>query len=481
MRLFPPAGFSCTLVSAFLWTVAAAQAGDTWERFRGPNGSGVAAECGIPVQWTEKDWRWRVELPGVGHSSPVVRGTRVFITTADEKTGARRLQCRHTADGRLLWEKEYPGSPFSKNKLNSYASSTPALDGLRVFLALVTPDEYTVVALDQASGGQCWRRTLGGYAAEHGFGCSPIVVDGLLIVPIEQNPPEDPSAPKKKPAARKKPADAKAKIKPVADKAAAGPAAAAGPSTAAAAAVAGVSGSPAAAKPAERKSSIVALDCRTGEIRWQTPRASERAAYSTPCLYEPAGRPAQLIFTSSAQGFSSLDPKTGKANWELPLFHNRVVGSPIIAAGLILASSGSGGGGREMFAVRPGEAVKDVQPEQVYEVKPPIPYVPTSVCDGRRVFLCGDGGVCTCIEAASGKQLWQSRLDGKFFASPVLVGNRVYCVSRDGDMMVLAAADKFKLLAQFNLGEASNATPAVAGGVMYVRTVSHLMAIGGKP
>ena len=117
----------------------------------------------------------------------------------------------------------------------------------------------------------------------------------------------------------------------------------------------------------------------------------------------------------------------------------------------------------------------------MYEVKPPIPYVPTSVCDGRRIFLCGDGGVFTCIEAASGRQIWQARVDGKFFASPVLVGDRLYCVSRDGDMLVLAAADEYKLLAQFKLGEPSNATPAVAGGVMYVRTVSHLMAIGGKP
>jgi len=188
-----------------------------------------------------------------------------------------------------------------------------------------------------------------------------------------------------------------------------------------------------------------------------------------------------LLATSSAHGFSALDPATGKSLWELPVFKQRVVGSPLVACGLVFGTAGSGGSGKQMFAVRPADPAKKVEAAVAYELKESLPYVPIFVSDGRRVYLLGDQGVMTCIQPSDGKVLWRERIGGTYFASPVLVDGRLYCASREGRMVVVAAADQYKLLATVDLEEPTNATPAVAGGVMYIRTLSHLMAIGGRP
>jgi outer membrane protein assembly factor BamB len=389
-----------------------------WTRFRGPNGSGVSAMTTFPVQWSPSDYRWRVELPGIGHSSPVVWGERIFVTAANEKDGSEIVCGRKTANGESLWTRTFAAKTYPKNKLNTYASSTPAVDENRLYVTWTLPDHHWVLALDPHDGHELWRYDLGAFAAEHGSGASPILFRDTVIVTNDQN----------------------------------------------------------------GESSIVALDASTGAVRWKVPRRAQRAAYSTPCLYQPPGGPPQLILTSSSQGITSLDAPNGKLNWELPVFNNyRVVGSPIVAAGLIVASSGTGGGGKQFVAARPGDPAKGIKPAVAYELKGTLPYVPTSVSDDRLMFLFGDQGVVSCIRAASGEICWRERLDVKFFASPVLAAKRVYCIARDGQMIVLAAADRYQLLARFALGEPSNATPAIAGGTMYLRTASHLMAIGGKP
>ena len=99
---------------------------------------------------------------------------------------------------------------------------------------------------------------------------------------------------------------------------------------------------------------------------------------------------------------------------------------------------------------------------------------------GERLYLFGDTGYLTCLEAATGKPIWQEKVSDRFFGSPVCVGGRIYCISRTGTVYVVAAAEKYKLLAVNPLGEKSHATPAVAGGRMYLRTYSHLISVGGK-
>lgn len=386
---------------------------DAWPRFRGPNGNGAAEAEHPPATWAEKDYRWRITLPGSGHSSPVIWGDRVFVTVGDEKGPALSVCAFATLNGKSVWSQAIEIEKFKKNQLNSYASSTPALDGKRLYVSWASPEHYVVTALNQADGKPLWRHDLGGFQGEHGFGGSPIVYDDLVIVAREHDGP----------------------------------------------------------------SSIVALDAATGKPRWTTERKTQKAAYSTPVVFQRADGPKQLVFTSWAHGFYALDPATGKELWELPVFHNRLVGSPSTGGGLVLAAAGTGGGGKQFFAVRPGDGTAGGKAEVAYEVTPPIPYVPTPLCHDGRAYLFGDGGVVTCIKLDNGEVLWRERLNNKFFGSPIRVGGKIYCIARDGKVAVLDATAEFHAPQWVDLGEASHSTPAAAGGTLYFRTLTHLMAL----
>lgn len=389
---------------------------DQWTRFRGPNGSGISGASDIPTKWTAADYLWRVELPGIGYSSPVVWEERTFITSAIEDTAEQLVCCLSTNDGRILWKREFPAITHSKHKFNCYASASPAVDAKRVYCVWANPEAHVVVALDQQTGQEQWRHDFGPYEAEHGFGASPIVFDGMVIVTADRD--ED--------------------------------------------------------------CFLAALDCDSGKVLWKVPRETERAAYATPLIYRGKDGKPQLILASSAHGVSSHDPYSGKTYWEERVFHLRVVGSPMVASGLVFASCGSGGGGKRTVAVRPGDTSGKTLPEVVYEVKGSLPYVPVPVAKGSLLFLWSDQGVVQCLDAASGEVVWKERVGGQFFGSPVRVDDRIYCISREGVVFVLAAAERYELLAEVDLGEPSNSTPAIADGVMYLRTVSHLMAVGGK-
>lgn len=402
----------CVVLLLFAQPIAAQQ----WTRFRGPNGSGQSDAATIPATWSTKDYNWRVKLPGIGYSSPVIWGSRIFVTSAVEEDATRIIRCLDTSDGGLIWKRQFESTTHKKSPLNSYAASTPAVDKDHVYLSWTTPEDFTLVALDQQKGEVVWRRKLGPYLTAHGSGASPIVFEGMVIMPNEQM----------------------------------------------------------------ENSSVFAVDRMTGETRWKTDLLVRLGGYATPCIYREDGGPAQLILVSSGLGVTSLDPRTGKENWKLECLSDRVVGSPIIASGLIIAYSGVGGRGTRLVAVRPGNAAKGVEPEEVYQLKGSLPYVCTPVTRGDLLFLWFDLGVVTCVDAPTGKVHWQERVGSNYFCSPVRVGDRIYCISRDGEMVVLAAAEQYKLLARINLEERSNSTPAIAGGVMYLRTASHLMAIGGN-
>lgn len=391
--------------------------GEPWPRFRGPNGEGAVESASIPEHWTVADCNWRVELPGSGYSSPVVWGDRVVVTSALPDDGTQVIRALRTADGGTLWETRFPAVSYSKHAFNSFASSTPALDGQHVFYTWTTPEHQFVAALALDTGRELWRRDLGPYVSQHGSGASLMLCEGMVIVPHET----------------------------------------------------------------DAESFVAALDVSTGAIRWKCPRRTEKTAFSTPFLYTAEGSPPQLILASWAHGLYSLDPRTGKPNWEWAQFQNRVVGSPVPAAGRILVSNGEGGIGRQFFVLLPGSPGGTTQPRLAYEVKESLPYVTCVVARGDLVFLWFDKGVVTCLDGPTGAVHWRERIGGDYFGSPVRVGSRLYCISRAGELVVLAAEAKFQDIARIDLGEPSHSTPAVADGAMYLRTTSHVLAIGGQP
>jgi hypothetical protein len=145
-----------------------------------------------------------------------------------------------------------------------------------------------------------------------------------------------------------------------------------------------------------------------------------------------------------------------------------------VAGGLVFVSCGQGGNGKLLLAVEPAAQ----GPREVYRLEQNIPNVPTPVVAGKLLFLWHDRGVVSCHAVATGKQHWRERIGGDFHSSPVRIGNRVLCASRDGEVVVLAADKKFKLLARNSLDEPCHATPAVAHDRLYLRTTSSLVCIG---
>ena len=412
-------------------SVSAAEEGH-WSRFRGPNGTGISDAATVPVTWTDADYNWKITLPGTGHSSPVLWGNRIFLTCGDAETARRIILCLNTAAGRTLWRREYPSETFNQHRDNSFATATPAADSAGLVLTWTTPEEILLVALDP-DGREVWRRDFGPIVAAHGSGTSPVIVGDLVVLTNDQ---ED---------MNRMPWDRIIGSRPVG------------------------------------KSSLIAVDRKTGATRWQLERRTALAAYSTPCLYRPDGGPAELIVTSTAHGITSVDPATGKVNWEVDkIFLDRCVGSPVTAPGLVLAGYGFGTRGSLYVAVRPGSRAAGVGAAIAYQLKKPVPLVPTPIVKDGRLFLWHDDGRVECRKVETGEAIWSERVGGSYYGSPVWVAGRLYCISRKGEVVVLAASDEFKLLGRVELGEPSYATPAVSDGVMYLRTLSRLFSLGGK-
>jgi outer membrane protein assembly factor BamB len=407
---------SSVVGSFVLVLLTASPAAPDWPRFRGPNGSGLAPALDLPARWGEQDYRWKVRLPGVGHSSPVVCGERVFVTCADEKAGTRSALCLHAATGRLLWRRDFPLVKSPRHPDNSAASATPAADDSHVYVCFADPKQYLVLALSHA-GREVWRADLGPFRGGHGFGASPVVHEGVVAVPNDQDGP----------------------------------------------------------------GALLGLDRDTGKVLWRVPRQG-KASYSTPCVYRPAGRPAELIFTNYEHGVTGVDPKTGKVNWELDAFAKghveTPIGSPVVAGDLILAPCGWLGVRQAVVAVRPprdGEG----KPQKVYTLARSVPLCTTPLVKDGLLFLWNERGVVSCADARTGEVHWRERVPGSYYSSPVCLGDRLGNISREGDFVVLAAAKRYGILAVNRLGEGSHSTPAVANGRLYLRTFTHLFAVGG--
>ena len=151
-----------TLSLTVMLAAAAAAGAQEWTRFRGPNGTGISPARGAPVKWTEKNFRWRVAIPGIGHAQPVIWGDRIFLTSALNNGMERLLLCLNKDDGKELWVKRYALSTHGKHRLNSFASSTPTVDKDRVYAVMASPEQFLVKAWSHA-GKELWSVDLGAF------------------------------------------------------------------------------------------------------------------------------------------------------------------------------------------------------------------------------------------------------------------------------------------------------------------------------
>ncbi len=384
---------------------------EEWPGWRGPRGDGTSLEPTAPVRWSAQDnVYWKAALPGVGHSSPVIWGDRIYLTTCLEAEGKRELLCLDRRDGKILWSRTVLQAPLEdKHKLNSYASATPLTDGKHVWVSFLQFPAMIVACYDE-EGARVWKKSPGTFFSKHGFCSPPILYKNLVILNGDQ----------------------------------------------------------------DAQGYLVALDKETGCQVWRTDRPNCTRSYCPPLIARAADH-MQLVLTGSLC-VASYDPDTGRQIWIVDGPTEQFVASMVFANGLFYLTSGYPT--YHAMAIRPdGHGNVTRTHVQWHETKG-AGYVPSPVAQGKNLFLVNDGGIGTCFDGLRGKRLWQERLGKHHSASPIAAAGHLYFVADDGTTYVVAASDKFQLLAKNPLNEDCYASPAISRGQLFIRTSQHLFCIG---
>jgi outer membrane protein assembly factor BamB len=378
----------------------------------------VSDTQGIPAQWTDGDIRWKARLPGEGISSPVAWGDRLFVTSAEPAVGQRHLLCLSDADGQELWRQSQSFQVYKKHTVNTFATSTPAVDAERVYQVWQSSEASALLAFTH-DGKPAWKFDLDPFSEGHGGGVSPIVWRDLVVVACDQQGP----------------------------------------------------------------SYLVAVDRRTGELRWKTPRRSKRAGYATPCVYQVPGLPDALVFSEWKHGITGVDPQTGSVLWEIDCFGDeteRAIASPIVAGDVIFGTCGFATSDKHCVAVRPSAAGGKSQVSELFRIERGAPHLPTPLAYQNRLFLWTEKGIVSSARLDNGHVVTTKRIGGNYSASPICIDGRLYAVSDEGEVVVLKADDSLEELARNQLDEPSRSTPAVSGGRLYLRTMSQVLCIRGS-
>jgi len=422
------------LIFAFAFIVAhTASAKTDWNRFRGPNGTGVAETKGLPDKVSEETTAWKIPL-GKGWSSPVLWQDKVVVT-AETGPGKWAVLMLDAKTGKELWRHEESFSEHKKHNFNSFASSSPFIDAERIYINWCTDTTIRALALDH-TGKLLWKNDhVADYIHEHGTGISPVVVDGVMIVRSEFDWQRD--------------------------------------------------GKIYTEVPAQKawKACVVGLNVKTGKQIWKDELPNCLNTFSTPVVHVRANGKSEVICTNNASGVIGLDPATGKKNWQYnPGFSQRSLGSGVLQDNQFFCTFGTGGGVKEFAAID----VSGAEPKPVpFEFSKGLPYVPSPLVMDGLMYLLGDGGILKVVDFKSGKQLYEERLNGsagssKFFSSPVAADGKFFAGSQQGDLIIIKAGAKFEQLSASKLDSPINASPAIGEGRLYIRTEKMLWCIGNK-
>jgi len=398
-------------------------AGEDWPCFRGPGRQGISQEKGVPTQWSAtSSIRWKTAIPGEGWSSPIASGDRIFATTALDNGTSLHLICLDRTSGKIAWDKEIIKQKAGhKSQQNSYATSTPATDGKRVY---VVACDGRILAVSMG-GTVEWVNSDFDYYSEHGLAVSPVLYDDLVIVCFDWSSP--------------------------------------GPDTKVGWQV------------AWDKAVIFAVDKNTGKVRWKGSRGSSRVAHVVPQVAMVDGQD-QLVSGAGnvVQGF---DLKTGERLWTVSSRGEGVVPSVVVGDGLAFTASGFGES--RVCAVRLGGGRGDVtKTHTVWESRDDVPKMSSMLYVSPHLYLATETGVAKCMTGATGEVLWRERLRGPFSASPVWADGKVYFLSEKGTTTVVEEGPQFKVVATNELGEKCCASPAISQGNLFLRTEKTLYCIG---
>jgi outer membrane protein assembly factor BamB len=423
-----------------------------WPSFRGWFANGIAEGYRTPVQWnleTEKNVEWKTPIPGLGHSSPVMFGDRIFVTTAisanedpvlkvglygditpleETDVHAWKIYCLDRKTGRIIWERtactDVP--KIKRHPKSTHANPTPATDGTHIVAFFGSEGLYCY----DFEGKLLWFRDLGvldsGYyvvpAAQFGFGSSPVIYEGVVYLQCD----------------------------------------------------------------VEKNSFVAAFSLENGKEIWRTPR-NDVPTWSTPTIHKTADR-LYLILNGYREA-AGYDAKTGVRIWNLSGNGDVPVPTPVVANNLIFLTNAHGPLS-PIYAIRL-TATGDISLKGIIRANRYIAwsearggaYMQTPLVYNNYLYICTDNGVLSCYEADSGKRMYQTRLGTGatgFTASGVAADGKLYYTSEDGDVYVVKPGSQYQLLATNSMGEVCMATPAISEGVLYFRTRSNLVAIREK-
>lgn len=413
-----------------------------WPRFRGPSGDGHVVSGRLPVRWSEKQHvTWKTPVPGKGHSSPIIAGGQVWLTTAittplsEQELEAKLAQvenprglelaasislralCFDQESGRLLHDIEVfrPQDPEPIHSTNTYASPTPVLHAGRLYVHF---GSYGAACIDTQSGKVLWRNTLLKVTHQNGPGSSPVLWKDLLITHFDGTDQQF----------------------------------------------------------------LAALHISDGTLAWRTDRSGEmhpkgdfQKAYATPTIAETEYG-VELI-SPAANWVYGYNPANGKELWRAHYgeLGFSTVPCPVVGRGMAFVCTSFMKS--RLLAVKIGGRGDVTERNVVWTSDSQIPKKPSLMLVGGELYVGNDAGIITCLDVNTGEEIWRNRIGGNHSASPIFAGGLIYYFDQEGKATILRAGRKFEKVAVNELDSGCNASPAAADGALYVRTADHLYRI----
>jgi outer membrane protein assembly factor BamB len=442
----PTRALRTALAAAFLAGVTVSAS--DWPSWRGPLGTGSTTETRLPERWSAtENIAWKAPLAGLGVSSPIVAGNRIFVTsqlgsgvrspgnhprlvqgTDAAAAGERPIEARaaadnrtvflveafNRADGKRLWEYRLQaiGTLPGVHDKHNLASPSPVTDGQMVYAWFGTGQ---IVALDM-NGRLVWQRHLGTEISPFdviwGHSSSPALFGDTLILLCDHAP----------------------------------------------------------------ASYILAVDKRTGRERWRADRGKGKLSYSTPLVVQAATGPELII--NSSERIDAYDPRTGALLWYTGTTNRFPIPVPVFHDGMIYMSRGYRSG--PYLAIRPGGRGDITSTHVAWQAQTGAPYISSLVHDAGLIYMATDVGGVTVVDANTGARVWQQRVDGIFTASPVAGDGKIYFVSETGETIVMKSGRTPAVIARNDLGVRLMASPAISEGQIFLRSDDHLFAIGAR-
>ena len=415
-------------ILVFLLVIGAplAYASDDWPQFLGPEGDGKSDATDLPLHWNEtENVVWKTLIHDRGWSSPVILGSQIWLTTAT--SDGRRLYalCLDRETGRVLKDLKLfdVTQPQYCHPFNTYASPTPVIEPGRIY---ITFGSAGTACIDTRSFHVLWERRDIECNHFRGAGSSPILFQDLLFMNFDGSDHQF----------------------------------------------------------------VIALDKQSGKTVWMTKRSIDfqdlesngkptaegdfRKAFSTPHVAMINGRP-ELISLGSKAAYS-YNPNDGRELWRVEERGQYSASTrPVVGLGKIFFPTGFSSG--QLFAVRGGGQGVITESHVAWKVKRGVSNKPSILLIGERLYMISDAGIASCIEADTGKVLWQERIGGEFSASPAYADGKIWLFSEEGKTSVIAPGKMFQLLAENQLGDGFMASPAIAGKSFFLRSRTHLYRV----